>query len=239
MDWSFLLPDLQGWGPALMRGAVVTLQIAAGAYLLGLLIGSLTAWARLRGARPIAAVASFYTTACRAIPELLLILLMFYAGADLLNWIAADLLNRGPVTLDGFWAAVVVLGVVQGAYIGEVLRGAALAVPAGQIESARALGMGRLLTVRRVLLPAMLPFALGGLSNLWLIVLKDTALISVVGYSELFFTARQAAGATREYLLFYTVVGLIYLTMTLFFTGLFRLLERRYERWTPALHSAS
>lgn len=90
-----------------------------------------------------------------------------------------------PVEVNGFVAAVAVLGFVQGAYMTEVLRGAILAIPTGQIEAAKAFGMGPVLRFRRVLLPALLPNALPGLANLWMSVTKDSALVAVVGYQEL------------------------------------------------------
>ena len=119
------------------------------------------------------------------------------------------------LAINGFVAAVFVLGFVQGAYSTEVLRGAIEAIPIGQLEAARAYGMSSFLEFRRVTLPAMLPFALPGLANLWLIVTKDTALIAVVGYTELALTTRQAAGNTKMYLTFFLVAGAIYLAITL------------------------
>ncbi len=125
------------------------------------------------------------------------------------------------------------LGIVQGAYQTEVFRGAILAIPRGQIEAARAFGMPPLLRLRRIVIPTMLPNALPGLANLWLILIKDTALISVVGFTELLYTAKQAAGSTRHYFLFYCAVGAIYLAMTLGSNVLFRLAERRLRRGIP------
>ena len=222
-----------GWGGALLAGALVTLEIAILAYVMGLALGLLGAAAKLSGRRALFWAAEAYTTLIRAVPELLLIILLFYAGS---SGIAALLsaLGFGEVEISGFAAAVGVLGVVQGAYATEVIRGAVAAIPAGQIEAAKAYGMKPLLRFRRVLLPAMLPIALPGLANLWLILIKDTALISVVGFSELLYTAKQAAGSTREYMLFYLAVGAIYLAMTLGSNALFRFLERQVRRGIPA-----
>ncbi len=223
-----------GWGGALLKGALVTLEIAVASYCIGLLLGLAGASGKLSGSRALFWAAETYTTVVRAVPELLLIILLFYAGS---SGIAAVLsaLGFGDVEISGFAAAVGVLGVVQGAYATEVIRGAVVAIPAGQIEAAKAYGMPPLLRFRRVVLPAMLPIALPGLANLWLILLKDTALISVVGFSELLYTAKQAAGSTREYLLFYLAVGAIYLAMTLGSNAAFRLLERQVRRGIPAV----
>ncbi len=223
-----------GWGGALLAGAVVTLEIAAASYLVGLVLGFLGASAKLSGRRTLFWIAEAYTTLVRAVPELLLIILLYYAGS---SGIAA-LLSRiglGEVEVSGFAAAVGVLGVVQGAYQTEVIRGAVLAVSKGQIEAARAYGMSPFLRLRRVVVPAMLPIALPGLANLWMILLKDTALISVVGFSELLYVGKQAAGSTKHYMLFYLAVGAIYLAMTLGSNAVLRLAERRLRRGIPAV----
>ncbi|MBA3517290.1 MAG: ABC transporter permease subunit [Rhizobiales bacterium] len=222
-----------GWGGALLKGALVTLEIAVAAYLVGLVLGLSGAAAKLSGSAFLFWAAEAYTTLIRAVPELLLIIVLFYAGSSAI----AALLSRlglGEVEISGFAAAIGVLGVVQGAYATEVIRGAIVAIPQGQIEAAKAYGMPAALRLRRVVIPAMLPIALPGLANLWLILVKDTALISVVGFSELLYTGKQAAGSTRHYFLFYMAVGAIYLVMTLGSNALFRLLERQVRRGIPA-----
>jgi len=222
-----------GWGGALLKGALVTLEIAVAAYLVGLILGLSGAAAKLSGSAFLFWAAEAYTTLIRAVPELLLIIVLFYAGSSAI----AALLSRlglGEVEISGFAAAIGVLGVVQGAYATEVIRGAIVAIPQGQIEAAKAYGMPAALRLRRVVIPAMLPIALPGLANLWLILVKDTALISVVGFSELLYTGKQAAGSTRHYFLFYMAVGAIYLVMTLGSNALFRLLERQVRRGIPA-----
>jgi polar amino acid transport system permease protein len=120
--------------------------------------------------------------------------------------------------------------VVQGAYSTEVLRGAIKAVPVGQIEAARAYGMSPVQIMRRITLPAMLPHAIPGLSNLWLIATKDTALLAVVGFSELTLVTRQAAGSTKAYLLFFCAAGVLYLMITLVSNVLIGFIERHYRR---------
>ncbi len=222
-----------GWGGALLKGALVTLEIAVAAYLVGLVLGLSGAAAKLSGSAFLFWAAEAYTTLIRAVPELLLIIVLFYAGSSAI----AALLSRlglGEVEISGFAAAIGVLGVVQGAYATEVIRGAIVAIPQGQIEAAKAYGMPAALRLRRVVIPAMLPIALPGLANLWLILVKDTALISVVGFSELLYTGKQAAGSTRHYFLFYMAVGAIYLVMTLGSNAMFRLLERQVRRGIPA-----
>ncbi|MCB1378028.1 MAG: ABC transporter permease [Alphaproteobacteria bacterium] len=218
-----------GYGDELAWGALVTVAIALLAYGLGLLIGIVGALGKLNGSPLTRTILGGYTTLVRAVPELVLILILYYAGSSALNALLESL-GYGPFAINGFVAAVFVLGFVQGAYSTEVLRGAIQAIPIGQIEAARAYGMSPLLEFRRVTLPAMLPFALPGLANLWLIVTKDTALIAVVGYAELALSTRQAAGNTKMYLTFFLVAGAIYLAITLVSQQGFAWLERRVRR---------
>ncbi|MCV0397883.1 MAG: ABC transporter permease subunit [Rhizobiaceae bacterium] len=215
-----------------MRGLANSVQIAAGAFGLGLLIGTGGAWGKLYGGPVARDLLEIYTTVVRAVPELVLILIIYYAGTDLLNRGLASL-GAGPVEVSGRMAGIVVLGIVQGAYATEVLRGAILAVPQGQIEAGRAYGMGSWLLMRRITLPAMLPFAIPGLANLWLIATKDTALLAVVGFNELTLETRQAAGATKAYFTFFIAAGMLYLALTLVSNIVIRRVERRSRRGLP------
>lgn len=223
-----------GWADELAQGLAVTLEISVGGYATGLAIGALVAWAKLAGPRWLVAVASGYTTICRSVPELLLILILYYAGQTALNGLLASL-GVGDVGISGFAAAIFVLGVVQGAYSSEILRGSVLAIPRGQIEAAQAYGLGGLTLFRRVVVPAIVPYALGGLTNLWMSILKDSALVSVVGTSELLFTAQQAAGSTKYYFDFFLVAAAVYYAITLLSSAALRVVERRVRRWMPAV----
>jgi polar amino acid transport system permease protein len=158
MHWvdQFLQTVVLQWGPALLQGAVVTLQISLGAFAMGLVVGLLVAIAKLSGVRALVVGANVYITVCRSVPELLLILLLFYAGSDLVNALM-DWLGREPVEINGFISGMVVLGIVQGAYASEIIRGAILAIPPGHFEAARAFGCSQSLIVRRILVPAMMP----------------------------------------------------------------------------------
>lgn len=218
-----------GWGGNLLRGLAKTIQIALGAYALGLLIGFAAALGKLHGGPLLRWTLEIYTTLIRAVPELVLILLLYYAGTDLLNQVLEGL-GYERVDISGLAAGIYVLGFVQGAYATEVLRGAMLAVPVGQIEAAKAFGMSWGKRLRRIAVPLMIPFALPGLANLWLIVTKDTALLAVVGFSELALETRQAAGSTKAYFLFYTTAAVLYLCLTLGSSIIFRWLERHFRR---------
>lgn len=229
INWGLLALEPPGWGGVLLGGLMNSLKIAFGGYALGLVLGTGGAFGKLYGGPVTKDLMEVYTTLVRAVPELVLILLLYYAGTDLLNRLSAAL-GYGSVDISGLAAGIFVIGVVQGAYSTEVLRGAILAVPAGQIEAARAFGMSPLMVLRRVTLPAMLPHALPGLSNLWLICTKDTALLAVVGFSELTLVTRQAAGTTKAYMLFFCAAGVLYLLLTLASTLVIRVIEARARR---------
>ena len=221
-----------GWGGNLLRGAVNTLEIAIFAYLLGLMLGMIGALSKLSGNQVLLTIAEGYTTLVRAVPELLLILLLYYAGTTMLNNVLARY-DIGAVSLSGLVAGIGVLGFVQGAYATEVLRGAILAVPIGQIEAARAFGMSPFKRWQRIVIPAMLPYAMPGLANLWQVLTKDTALLAVVGYGELALETRQAAGATKAYFTFYVAAGAIYLMLTLFSNVIIARIESWARRGMP------
>lgn len=227
--WQLLALEPPGWGGALLTGAVTTVAISASAFAIGLVFGLFGAMGKLSGNRPVGLLLKLYTGTIRAVPELILIVGLYYAGTDGLNRLLLAL-AMPPVEVNGFVAAVAVLGFVQGAYMTEVLRGAILAVPAGQIEAARAFGMSPFLRFRRVTLPALLPNALPGMANLWMSVTKDSALVAVVGYQELALTTRLAGANTKQYFLFFLAAAVLYLVITLVSNLVFHWLERRVRR---------
>ncbi len=221
-----------GWGANLLLGLWNSILIACGAFALGLGLGTLGAFGKLYGGPVARDLLAIYTTVVRAVPELVLILILYYAVTDAVNQTLVAF-GYGRIQISGFAAGMAVLGVVQGAYATEVLRGAIQAVPAGQIEAARAMGMSPVMLARRVTLPLMLSNALPGLANLWLIATKDTALLAVVGFGELTQQTRQAAGATKAYFTFFMAAGMLYLILSIGSGWLFARLEHRARRGMP------
>ena len=218
-----------GWGATLLAGLVNSVIIALGAYSLGLLIGLGGAFGKLYGGEILRDILGIYTTIVRAVPELVLILFLFYAFTGMLN---ALLLNWGydRVVISPLLTGIAVLGIVQGAYSTEVLRGAILAVPAGQLEAARAMGMPRVTLARRITLPLMASNAIPGLANLWLNATKDTALLAVIGFSELTQATKQAASTTKAFFTFFLAAMVLYLCVTLISTFLIGKIERWARR---------
>ena len=204
---------LLGYGASLAQGALLTLAVAAASLLIAFALGLAGAVAKLSGSRLAQGVAGTYTTLVRAVPDLVTMLLVFYGGQMLINQLG-DRLGWGYIDIDPFIAGVLTIGFIFGAYLTEVLRGAFLAVPAGQREAALAFGMSRAQVLRRIVGPQMLRHALPGLSNNWLVMIKSTSIVSVIGLSDLMGRAGQAAGATREPFLFYLAAAGVYLAFT-------------------------
>jgi polar amino acid transport system permease protein len=218
-----------GWGATLLRGLWNSVLIATGAYALGLLIGIGGAYGKLYGSPIVKDLLAVYTTLVRAVPELVLILILYFAVTDAVNQIVLAM-GGSRIEISGVAAGIAVLGIVQGAYATEVLRGAILSVPAGQIEAARAMGMPAGLLARRITLPLMLSFAIPGLANLWLVATKDTALLAVVGFAELTQATRQAASTTKAFFTFYAAAGVLYLLLSILSTIGFARLEKWARR---------
>ncbi len=235
---SMELLSLSSWGGNLLRGLANSLQIAFGAFGMGLVIGLFGAYGKLYGGKVTRDLLAIYTTVIRAVPELVLILILYYVGSDIINKIS-EAVGGGRVEINGVAAGIWVLGVVQGAYATEVLRGAIKAVPVGQIEAAKSYGMPAFMIMRRVTIPAMMGFAVPGLANLWLIATKDTALLAVVGFSELTLETRQAASSTRAYFTFFLAAGFLYLMVTLFSGVVFARIEKWARRGQPSLKGDS
>jgi octopine/nopaline transport system permease protein len=219
-----------GWGDEIASGAAMTLAVAVLAYVIGIGAGSLAAAAKLAGPAPLRWLAATYTTVVRGVPALLVIWLLFFGGSGLITWLAALFGYEGRVELSAFAVGVSAVGIVSGAYAAEVIRGAVQAVPRGQIEAARALGMHRFLILRRILVPQALRYALPGLGNVWQMTLKDTTLVSVVTLAELMRQAFMAMQSTRQPFVFYLTAALLYMIMTTLSEAGFRALSRRADR---------
>jgi polar amino acid transport system permease protein len=234
INFSLLAFGPTGYGDEMFWGLTRTIQISLLAYALGISLGLCGAMGKLTGGKWLKNTLEGYTTLVRAVPDLVLILLLYYAGTDGINRMLISV-GLGPIEVNGLVAAIFVLGFVYGAFSTEVLRAAIQAVPVGQIEAAKAYGMSPFLRFRRIIIPAMLPYAIPGMANLWLNITKASALISVVGFMELALATRQAAAVSKLYLMFYVILALIYLSITLISNQVFGWLERRVRRGQPKL----
>ena len=228
--WELLSFGDQGWGDDLALGAVLTLQLAFASLGLGLVFGLATAGMKLSGRRVPVALANGFTTAIRGVPDLLTLFLIYFGSQFAVQALLSLVGYEGRVEVNGFWAGVLALSLVFGGYSSEVFRGAFLAIPKGQVEAAKAVGMPPRLIFRRILLPQVWRYALPGLGNLWLSLIKDTSLISVIAFDELLRKTFIAVGITKQPFLFYGVACLIYLAITTVSTGVLMRLEAWSQR---------
>ena len=216
-----------GWGDELAEGAWLTLRLAAAALIVGLGLGVLGATALMSRKRSLRALGNAYVTAVRGVPELLVVFVVFFGGGFALQAIMGLWSEGDYVEVDAFAAGVAALGLMFGAYASEVFAGAYRAVPRGEIEAARTLGLAPLLTARFVIWPHVWRLALPGLGNLWLVLLKDTSLVSVIALDELTRMANVAVGATKQPFTFYAAAAAVYLALTALSMAGMGLLERR------------
>lgn len=204
----------KGWSDDLATGALITVELALVSLAAGLAIGLLTAGGKISKHAPVRLLANGYTNLIRGVPEFLVILVVFFGLDQLATTIASSM----GLQIDGiskFWAGVAGLSVIFGAYASEVFRGAYLAVPFGQIEAGMACGMSPMRVFFRIRLPQMWRYALPGLGNLWMVLLKDTSLVSVIALDELLRQAKIAGETTRDPFLFYMAAAIIYLVLTI------------------------
>ncbi|RFZ87369.1 ABC transporter permease subunit [Shinella sp. WSJ-2] len=223
-----------GWGALLLVATLMTLAVTATALLIGAVLGTVVATAKLSGNMLLVGLGNVYTTVFRGVPELLIIYLIYFGGSSAVTAVGQWLGYEGFLGLPSFAAGALAVGIISGSYQAEVYRGAYLAIAKGELEAASAIGMNRMLRLRRVVMPQVLRYAIPGLGNVWQLTLKDSALISVTGLAELMRTSQVAAGSTRQYFLFYIVGGVLYLLLTSFSDRLFNRAERRANRSMPA-----
>lgn len=219
--------DLHGFGAQLLAGTFVTIQLALSAVVLGLVLGLLGATAKLSAIAPMRWLGDGYSTLIRGLPEFLVVLTFYFGASDILMAIASLFGYDEYIEVSAFVAGTTALGFIFGAYASELFRGAIIAIPPGQAEAARALGMNARQTFFRITLPQVWRIALPGLGNLFMILMKDTALVSVVGLEELMRMTSFAVSHTKEPFTFYLAAAIIYLMLTSLASWGLRYMERR------------
>jgi His/Glu/Gln/Arg/opine family amino acid ABC transporter permease subunit len=209
------MPDFKGYEWVFWQGLEVTLAVGLSCIPVVLVMGLLGAWAKL-SSNPVArSIGYTYTTIVRGVPELVLIIEIYYGLTEVLQLLLSAV-SGGEVLvdIDPFSAGTITLGLIYGAFATEVFRGAYLAVDRGQIEAARAFGMHRNLAFLRIVFPQMMRFAIPGLGNVWMVLIKATALMSVIQLPELMRLSDVAARAVRQPFTFYFGAIMIYLAIT-------------------------
>ena len=203
-----------GWGDDLLKGAVITVQLALCSVALGFSLGLMLAILKLSRFALLRWLAEAYTLFVRGVPEFLILLLVFFGSEQLINSALASLGSEATIAVPKFAAAVAGLSLIFAAYSCEVFRGAYLSVPPGQMEAAEAVGMTKMQGFMRIRMPQLWRFAIPGLGNLWMVMLKDTSLAAVIALDELLRVAKVAGESTSNPLMFFLTAGLIYLCLT-------------------------
>ncbi len=205
------------------------MAVSVGALVVAVVLGLLGAAAKLSGRRALVGLATFYTTIIRGIPELVLMLLVFYGGSIGINNLLELSGTGATLEINPFTAGVLTLGFIYGAYMTETFRGAILSIPRGQFEAAIAFGMGTVQTFVRITLPQMVRYALPGFTNNWLVLIKATALVSLIGLQEMTYLAKQASAATRSPFAFFLFTAGLFLLYTWASLTALRKLHARYS----------
>lgn len=202
-----------GWGDEIALGVKVTMSLAIATLPVGLLIGFFIALALQSRERSLRTATGIYTTIFRGMPELLTLFIIYYGFQILLQSVFTAVGSDVKVEINAFVAGMLALSVVFSSYASEVLLSAFRAIPNGQYEAGSAVGLSRGKTMWLVIIPQLIRIALPGLSNLWLVLLKDTALVSVIGLADILRQTGVAARVTKEAFLFYGLACLIYLAL--------------------------
>ncbi|WP_336940422.1 ABC transporter permease [Acinetobacter pittii] len=217
-----------GYGPLLLSGTWMTIQLALLSLLLSVIIGLIGASSKLSNIKILRYIATAYTTLIRSVPDLVIMLLLFYSLQLGLNQIT-EALQMDQIDINPFVAGVITLAFIYGAYFTETFRGAFQSVPRGQIEAAMAYGMTPWQVFHRVLFPQMMRFALPGIGNNWQVLIKATALVSIIGLTDIVKITQDAGRNTMQLFFFSVVAAAIYLAITTVSNLLLMWLERRYS----------
>ena len=223
------MENLIRYTPVLASGAVVTVALALLSLALATVLGAAGAAGRLGGGRVGRGVVVAYTTIVRGVPDLVMLLLVYFGGQRLVNLVAGAL-GLGQVELSAFAAGVLSIGFIYGAYLAETFRGAYLTIPPGQLDAGRALGLHRWAVLWTIAVPQLVRFALPGYANVWQVLVKSTAVVSVIGLEDLVGLANDAGKTVREPFVFFTAVLFVYLAITWVSGAVFDRAERHTAR---------
>jgi polar amino acid transport system permease protein len=224
--WTLLSFGPEGWGDDIARGVFVTLSLALATLPLGLLVGFMIALAKQSSEPSLRLAGNIYTTIFRGLPELLTLFLVYFGAQIGIQQVMRLFRPDASIEINSFVAGMIALGVVFSSYASEVFLSAFRAIPHGQYEGGYAVGLSKGQTMRLVIVPQLIRIALPGLGNLWLILLKDTALVSVVGLADILRQTGIAARVTKEAFLFYGIACLLYLALAVLSSFAFSAIER-------------
>jgi len=219
-----------GWGDEIAHGFYITASLAICTLPLGLAIGFLLALAKQSSVGQLRTAADIYTTLFRGLPELLTLFIVYYGLQIVLQNFAGSIGFSGPIEINSFIAGMIAIGLVFSAYCAGVLQSAFQAIPQGQYEAGYAIGLTKSQTMRLVIMPQLLRIALPGLGNLWMILLKDTALVSAIGLPDILRQTFTAAKVTKHAITFTGIACLLFLALALLSSVIFSWIETRTKR---------
>lgn len=200
---------LNGFIYLILAGTLVTLKLAVCAALFGIVIGLLGASLESIPNRWLRYIAASFIFIIRGLPELLVLFFIYFGTAVILSDMAGHYID-----VSSFTAGVIALGLIFGSYASQVFRGAFLAIDVGQLEAGKAMGFSRLQIVKRIQIPQAWRHAIPGLGNLWLVLLKDTAIVTLIGLTDMMNQAKVAASTTHQPFTYYLIAAGIYLLIT-------------------------
>ncbi|MCL1848101.1 MAG: amino acid ABC transporter permease [Clostridiales bacterium] len=219
MNYSLLLVHFD----LLLTGAKLTVIMTIGAVTLGLILGTVLGLMRISRYRLTRAAAGVYLQIFRGTPMLLQVCFLYFA----LPQIFGPNIWRNPFLPDAALAGIVALGLNSGAYIAEIIRAGIQGVDIGQTEASRALGLSHVQTMRLVVMPQAFRLVVPPLCNEFIVLLKDTSLVSAIGAKELMYQARAMGARYYEYFVFMVGAAVIYFCLTFVLTRVSGYIERR------------
>ena len=223
MTWAERWEMIVRWAPMLWDGTLLTLQLVGIAVVVGLFFAIPLGLARASRHWYIRALPYSYIFFFRGTPLLLQLFLVYY-GLSQFDVVRDSVL--WPYLREPYWCALITMTLHTAAYIAEILRGAIQAVPPGEVEAARALGMSKRQALQHIILPRAIRIGLPAYGNEIILMLKASAVVYTVTLLDIMGVVRTLNARTYQYEMFFLIAGLIYLVITLVFTQLFKLVER-------------
>ena len=215
---------LSGYSLSLLEASWMTVQLAFTSLAVGLVLAMLFAGGEMSRFRFVAWPTTALVTVLRGLPELLIVLFIFFGSGQILFYITGDYIEISP-----FLSGVIALSLIFASYAAQTIRGAIKAVPKGQREAASALGISKARTFVAIIIPQAIRHALPGLTNQWLVLLKDTALVSLIGVTDLLKQAQLSSAATHESFTWYATAAAVYLVITLITQQINKRIDAKYS----------
>lgn len=223
------MDTLFAYGPMVLSGIGLTISLSLASLVLAIFFGLLGAWAKLSRHRLLNILGNGYTTLVRGIPDLVLMLIVYFGGQTLINSLGETTGLWGYIEISPFVAGTATIGFIFGAYMTETFRGSYSALDKGEIEAALACGMRPATWLRLIVWPQIVPLMLPSFTNNWLVLLKTTALVSIIGLQDVMYNANQAGRSSHQPFLFLLLAFAVYLGLTILSDLGLRQLKNRYK----------